>query len=424
MTLLYRLDLTLSNSANVFLSTRVEVDKAVFARSWPASRMKSVVGPGFWARVEKFSSGFEGKAERMMAGSADRPQVSLTMGDVTGIGPEVIVRAWLDPALHALARPVVIGDPGVLGRARGIVAGADGLNVQVVAAPEEAEPALNTIPCLTVHGRFGDLAGLAPGVIDGRAGRAAYEFLTTAIDLALAHRIDAIVTLPLNKHALHLAGIEHPGHTEILAERCSAPDHAMMLYLEGQSQQPEPGRRLAPGLGVVHVTLHVALRRVFDLLGCESILSKIRLADRAMRPMTEGMQPRIAVSSLNPHAGEDGLFGDEERTLIRPAVEAARREGLDAAGPLPNDTLFYHALNGAYDAVVAMYHDQGHIALKTVGFQRAVNVTLGLPIVRTSVAHGTAFDIAWQGLADPSSLIAAVRVAGRLVSGRRRITGG
>jgi 4-hydroxythreonine-4-phosphate dehydrogenase len=161
----------------------------------------------------------------------------------------------------------------------------------------------------------------------------------------------------------------------------------------------------------------VALRDVFDLLTIPSIASKIRLADQAMRPLTNGRAPRIAVTSLNPHAGEDGLFGNEEQTIIRPAVELVRREGVNVEGPLPNDTLFYHALQGQYDAVVAMYHDQGHIALKTVGFQRAVNVTLGLPIVRTSVAHGTAFDIAWKGLADPSSLISAVRVAAQLVAG-------
>ena len=168
------------------------------------------------------------------------------------------------------------------------------------------------------------------------------------------------------------------------------------------------------------MTLHVALKQVFELLTIEAILSKIRLADQAMRPLTGGLPPRIAVASLNPHAGEDGLFGDEERTLIGPAVAAASIEGIDVSGPFPNDTLFHHALAGAYDAVVAMYHDQGHIALKTLGFERAVNVTLGLPIVRTSVAHGTAFDIAWKGLADPSSLIEAVRVAARIVAGKRR----
>ena len=351
----------------------------------------------------------------MMNAPTDRPLIGLTMGDVAGIGPEVIVRGWLDPRLHALARPVVIGNPAVLRRAARLVADGGRLEIQVVNTPEDASPTPGTIPCVPVQGDFGDLDDVRPGVVNRQAGRAAYAFLNSAIDLALAGRIDAITTLPLNKQALHEAGVDHPGHTEILAERCNAPDHAMMLYLENGAMA---------GLGVVHVTLHVALRRVFDLLSRDAILSKVRLADRAMRPLTGGRRPRIAVTSLNPHAGEDGLFGDEEKTLIQPAVEEARREGLDATGPHPNDTLFYHALGGEYDAVVAMYHDQGHIALKTVGFQRAVNVTLGLPIVRTSVAHGTAFDIAWKGLADPSSLIAAVRVAARIVAGRQSVTSG
>ena len=344
----------------------------------------------------------------------NRPLLGLTMGDVAGIGPEVIARGWLDPRLHALARPLVIGDPVVMARALELVAPGEAIRVQVVADPEEAEPSALTIPCLPVEGEHGDLSRVEPGTVDPRAGRAAFDFLTTAIDLALAGRIDGITTLPLNKQALHQGGIDHPGHTEILAERCGVPDHAMMLYLE--TDPADSGGR-GSGLGVVHVTLHVALRRVFELLSKASILSKIRLADAAMRPLTGGLSPRIAVTALNPHAGEDGLFGDEEETLIRPAVIAAQREGLDATGPFPNDTLFYHALAGAYDAVVAMYHDQGHIALKTIGFQRAVNVTLGLPIVRTSVAHGTAFDIAWKGQADASSLIAAVRVAARIISG-------
>ena len=348
-----------------------------------------------------------------------RPLVALTMGDVAGIGPEVIVRGWLDPRLHALARPIVIGDPGVLERALKLVGDGGAIRIQVVAAPEEAVPFPSTIPCLPAGVAHEDLTDVQPGAVDARAGRAAFAFLTTAIDLALARRIDAITTLPLNKQALHQAGVRQPGHTEILAERCGVADHAMMLYLEASRSDPgEPAtqeERPGAGLGVVHVTLHVPLRRVFDLLSRESILAKIRLADRAMRPLTGGSRPRIAVAALNPHAGEDGLFGDEERTIIAPAVSSARDEGLDATGPLPNDTLFYHALAGAYDAVVAMYHDQGHIALKTVGFHRTVNVTLGLPIVRTSVAHGTAFDIAGKGLADASSLIAAVRVAASLV---------
>jgi 4-hydroxythreonine-4-phosphate dehydrogenase len=350
------------------------------------------------------------------------PLVALTMGDVAGIGPEVIVKGWADPRLHALARPLVIGDVRVLERACALLRCQRSVKIQHLAAPEEADSSLGVIPCLPVAGIPGDLGDIAPGQVDARAGRAAFQFLTAAAGLAMAGRIDAITTLPLNKLALHQAGVVHPGHTEILAEYCKVPDHAMMLYLEADASAPDAAAakevRRSAGLGVVHVTLHVALKQVFALITTESVLSKIRLADRAMRPLTGGLPPRIAVSSLNPHAGEDGLFGDEEVTRIAPAVAAARDEGIDVAGPFPNDTLFYHALAGRYDAVVAMYHDQGHIALKTVGFDRAVNVTLGLPIVRTSVAHGTAFDIAGKGLADPSSLISAVRVAGRIVAGR------
>jgi 4-hydroxythreonine-4-phosphate dehydrogenase len=358
-----------------------------------------------------------------MSASTELPSVGLTMGDVAGIGPEVIARGWADSRLHALARPLVIGDPGVLERAIALVSDRARMRVQIVTALGEAEPSPLVIPCLTVAADLGDLSRIIPGVVDARAGRAAYEFLLAAARLALAGGIDAITTLPLNKQALHQTGVSHPGHTEILADCCGVADHAMMLYLETDSsdegEPTAPAARRGTGLGVVHVTLHVALKQVFRLLTTKAVISKIRLADQAMRPLTGGLPPRIAVASLNPHAGEDGLFGDEESRIIAPAVDIARREGIDVAGPLPNDTLFHHALAGAYDAVVAMYHDQGHIALKTIGFDRAVNVTLGLPIVRTSVAHGTAFDIAWKGLADPASLIAAVRVAARLVWGRK-----
>jgi 4-hydroxythreonine-4-phosphate dehydrogenase len=349
--------------------------------------------------------------------SPNRPTVALTMGDVAGIGPEVIARAWTDPILHALCRPLVIGDPEVMRKAAALVGSS--CSIQVITEPGGAQPAPDVVPCLVVGDQI-SLTGISPGCVDRRAGAAAYAFLLAAIDLALAGRIDAFTTLPLNKESLRLAGVAHPGHTEILAQRCGAVDHAMMLYLAAASSASSGGgsTEVQPGLGVVHVTLHVALRRVFDMLSTDAVLSKVRLADQAMRPLTGGHRPRVAVSSLNPHAGENGLFGDEEIRIIRPAVEQARAAGLDAHGPFPNDTLFHQALAGSYDAVVAMYHDQGHIALKTVGFRRAVNVTLGLPIVRTSVAHGTAFDIAWQGKADPSSLIEAVRIAARLVAGR------
>jgi len=342
--------------------------------------------------------------------SDDRPLVALTMGDVAGVGPEVIARAWPGEGLRGLARPLVVGDPATLRRAVALVGG--GQVVRAIEAPEEAEPTAGVIPCLLATGR--DLSGVRPGRVDAQAGGAAADFLVAAIDLALAGRVDAIATLPLHKESLHLAGVPHPGHTEILAERCRAPEHAMMLYLAS-----DHGPR--PGLGVLHATLHVALRRVFDLLTVASVLAKIRLADEALRPLTGGRPPRVAVAGLNPHAGENGLFGDEEQLVIAPAVARAAAEGVDVHGPIAADTLFRRALDGEFDAVVAMYHDQGHVALKTVGFDRAVNVTLGLPIVRTSVAHGTAFDIAWQGRAETTSLIEAARVASRIVEGKRAL---
>jgi 4-hydroxythreonine-4-phosphate dehydrogenase len=343
--------------------------------------------------------------------SDDRPLVALTMGDVAGVGPEVIARAWGDSPLRTLARPVVVGSRAVLERALACV-GVEA-DVQWIDAPEDAEPCARTIPCLDPTEE--DLSGVEPGRVDPRAGRAAHDYLVAAIDLAMAGRVDAITTLPLHKEALHAAGVRHPGHTEILAERCGVSDHAMMLYLG-----PPVGAGDS-GLGVLHVTLHVPLRRVFELVTEESVESKILLADRALRPLTGGRPPRVAVAALNPHAGEGGLFGDEETRIITPAVARAREAGVDVTGPVPADTLFVRAVGGEFDAVVAMYHDQGHVALKTIGFDRAVNITLGLPIVRTSVAHGTAFDIAWQGAAETSSLIEAVRAAARIVAGRRRL---
>ena len=340
---------------------------------------------------------------------ARKPRVALTMGDAAGIGPEVIARAWGEPHLRALARPIVIGSPAAMRRAIASVGG----NVEVVEvdSPEAAEPTADRMPCLNATEAHID--DLPLGRVDARAGRAAHDFLVAAIDLALAGRIDAIVTLPLNKESLAAAGVAHPGHTEILAERCGVRDHAMMLYVSPREGDP------TRGLGVVHATLHVALREVFALLTEASVHEKIALADRALRPLTGGRPPRVAVAGLNPHAGENGLFGDEEQTIIAPAIARARSEGIDVSGPIAADTLFARALGGEFDAVVAMYHDQGHVAIKTVGFDRAVNVTLGLPIVRTSVAHGTAFDIAGTGRAETTSLIEAVRVAARIVSGRR-----
>ncbi|RUL85074.1 4-hydroxythreonine-4-phosphate dehydrogenase PdxA [Tautonia sociabilis] len=330
------------------------------------------------------------------------------MGDVAGIGPAVIARAWAGSRLLELARPFVVGDAGVLRRE--VSRSGAKQEVRPIREPEEAAPGAGIIPCLEVPGV--DVLGVPEGEVDPRAGRASFAFLVRAIDLAMAGRVDAITTLPINKFSLHEAGVPFPGHTEILADRCGATRHAMMLYLP-------PGPEAPLGLGVVHATLHVALREVFPLLTVDSVLEKILLTDEAMRPLVEGGSPRIGVAGLNPHAGEGGLFGDEERTIIGPAIARARAEGVRVEGPISADTLFSRALEGAFEAVVVMYHDQGHVALKTIGFSRAVNVTLGLPIIRTSVAHGTAFDLVGRGEPSTSSLISAVSVAARLAIGKR-----
>jgi 4-hydroxythreonine-4-phosphate dehydrogenase len=248
-----------------------------------------------------------------------------------------------------------------------------------------------------------DLSGVTTGRVSAAAGRAAYDFLCRAIDLTLTGAADGIVTAPLHKEGLHAAGLPYPGHTEILAERTGVREFAMVLAV--------------PGLAVAHVTLHMALRDVFAHLDRAAVLEKTHLLDGLLRRLL-GRQPRLGVAALNPHAGDGCLFGDEEPRIIAPAVADARAEGLLASGPWPADTLFVRAKEGEFDGIVAMYHDQGHIALKLFGRGRAVNISAGLPIVRTSVAHGTAYDIAGKGIADCESLIEAARVAALLAATR------
>ncbi|MBM4000289.1 MAG: 4-hydroxythreonine-4-phosphate dehydrogenase PdxA [Planctomycetes bacterium] len=341
--------------------------------------------------------------------NADRPLLAFTMGDPAGIGPEILVQAWRRDALHAACRGVVVGSGAVLRRAAGRFA--PGLDVVAAGSPETDGnmSSRDVLPCL--DGVSSDAADVVPAVVDRRGGQAAYDALREATGLARAGRVAAIVTAPLHKGALRAAGHDVPGHTELLAEFCGVRDVAMMLYLP-----PGEGVRGAGGLGVAHVTLHVALRDIFEGITIRSVVGRIRLANQLMRRLLPpgSRAPRIGVCALNPHAGELGLFGDEERTTIGPAVLAARTEGHDVHGPLPADTLLVRAAEGIYDAVVAMYHDQGHVALKLLGMHRAVNITLGLPIIRTSVAHGTAFDRAWQGTACCDGLIAAARVAAQL----------
>jgi 4-hydroxythreonine-4-phosphate dehydrogenase len=317
------------------------------------------------------------------------------MGDVAGIGPEIIARAW--PGLQSLCQPIVVGDPGWLRWALRLTGSS--ARVAEINNPQSGRPTCDCLPCLS--GSRTDLRQVIPGEVCATAGLAAYEFLCTAIDRTMAGEASGIVTCPLNKEGLRAAGLGYPGHTEILAERTRTAHYGMMLF--------------GHGMGVVHVTLHMALRDVFSHLTPSAVVEKIRLLAEIL-PRLQGRKPRIGVAGLNPHASDGGLFGDEEERLIRPAVIEARKEGIDVSGPWPADTLFLRARMGGFDGVVAMYHDQGHIALKLLGPWELVNITVGLPIVRTSVAHGTAYDIAGKGVADSSSLIEAARVAALLAA--------
>jgi 4-hydroxythreonine-4-phosphate dehydrogenase len=287
-----------------------------------------------------------------------RPRIAITTGDPAGIGPEIAGKAAADPRVRAACEPIVYGPPG--------------------------------------EGRF------APGVLSAEAGRAAYDTLVRAVDAAKAGAVDGLATAPVNKEAFRLAGLPWRGHTDLLAHLTGAPHVAMMFHSDE--------------LRVVLATIHIPLAEVPRALTRSLMEKTIALTAREL-PLFDKVQPRIAVAGLNPHAGENGLFGNEDAEVIAPAVEACRARGVDVSGPFPADTVFVRARRGEFDVVVACYHDQGLIPVKLVSFGRAVNVTLGLPIVRTSVDHGTAFDIAGKGVADPESMIAATLLAARLARG-------
>jgi 4-hydroxythreonine-4-phosphate dehydrogenase len=321
------------------------------------------------------------------------PRILLTMGDAAGIGPEIIAKAW--PDLFAFGKPIVVGDAETMRRAVELVRGV--VQVTPIRPADQVDPTPEQMPC--VQGTDVDLYEIRLGVVCAATGQAAYDCVCKAIDLTLAGQADAIVTAPLHKESLHAGGLPFPGHTEILAARTNTKKYAMMLHTQG--------------LSVVHVTLHMALRDVFRHLTPESVNEKIRLLHDWLGHLTDS-QLRIGVAALNPHAGDGGLFGDEEEKIIRPAIAGAREDGIDVTGPWPCDTLFVRARNREFDGVVVMYHDQGHIAMKLLGIEHLVNITVGLPIIRTSVAHGTAYDIAGKGIADAGSLIEATWVASQL----------
>jgi len=330
--------------------------------------------------------------------------LAVTMGDACGIGPEIIAMAF---ARGELAHSVVVGDATVMARALRLCRLP--LTVASLRSAEEASAAApGVLPVLQVGGIAGGLADLPLGQVDARAGAAAARCIEQAVDLVRRGEAGAIVTAPIHKEALAAAGIAYPGHTEMLQAlaRPGAAPPAVRMMLANEE------------LRTVLVTIHLSLRRAIDAVTFDAVLDTLRIAHRAAAAWGQP-RPRIGVAGLNPHAGEGGLFGDEELRIIAPAIAAARAEGIDARGPFAPDTVFMRARNtmqhpGEFDLVVAMTHDHGLIPVKYLGVEQGVNVTLGLPFVRTSPDHGTAFDIAGTGRADPSSLIAAARMARRL----------
>jgi 4-hydroxythreonine-4-phosphate dehydrogenase len=289
------------------------------------------------------------------------PKIAITVGDPAGIGPEIAQKATADPSIRAICEPIVFAPP--------------------------------SNPSIT------------PGELSAEAGRAAYDTLVRAVDAAKRGDVDAIATAPVNKLAFAKAGLEWKGHTDLLAHLCGTPNVAMMFH--------------SPPLKVVLITVHVALKEVSALLTADLVDRTIALTADAMTQFGT-VKPRLALAGLNPHAGEAGVIGSEDDRVLTPAVNRARARGVNITGPIPGDTVFVRASRGEFDCVIACYHDQGLIPVKLLAFGNAVNVTIGLPIIRTSVDHGTAFDIAGKGIADPGSMIAAVKLAAEMVKARTK----
>lgn len=326
------------------------------------------------------------------------------MGDPAGVGPEIIVKALSQEEFYQISIPVVIGEETILRRAADLVSKKN-LKINCLKEIKEAKGKYGIIDLLNLDNIEANSVNF--GQVNAECGRAAIEYIKKAVSLAQDNEIQAMVTAPIHKEAIAKAGFNYPGHTELLAELCAVKDYALML-VDGDFR-------------IVHISCHLSLKRSCEEVKRDRILTVIRLGQEAVKKL--GIDnPKIAVAGLNPHAGEGGLFGQEEIEEIRPAIELAKKERIKAEGPIPPDTIFSKARGGQYDLAVAMYHDQGHIAMKVAGFIydkegegwtsiRGVNITLGLPIIRTSVDHGVAFDQAGKGTASPQSLKQAIRLA-------------
>ena len=321
--------------------------------------------------------------------------IAITMGDPAGIGPEIIVKALREDELNG-APLVEVGCLKTLHRlqAQGL---AEGVTFRAIEQVADARFTPDTIH--VIDEPLAQPDELVPGTVQAQAGDLAYRCVKRATELAMKGDVHAIATAPLNKEALHLGGHNYPGHTELLATLTESRDYAMVLYTDK--------------LKVIHVSTHIALRKFLDTLNGQRVETVIGIADTFLKRVGFA-HPRIAVAGVNPHAGENGLFGDEEIRIVGPAIESVKAKGIDVYGPCPPDTVFLQAYEGQYDMVVAMYHDQGHIPLKLLGFYDGVNITAGLPFIRTSADHGTAFDIAWTGKAKSESMAVSIKLAMQL----------
>jgi len=328
-----------------------------------------------------------------------RPIIAVTMGDPAGIGPEVVLGALSRSAVYERAIPVVIGSIEILRRcAREI--GIEAVTIRPIPPAGPIGPISPIGPIQVLDVPVPGLEALRPGEVQAVAGLAADAYIRKACELALEHRIDAICTAPISKESLRAAGIGEIGHTELLAKYLDSPD-PLTLFITGN-------------LRIFFLSRHMSLRRAIDYITEDRVLEMIHRVDSAMRGLGFA-DPKIAVAALNPHASDGGQFGDEEQRLISPAISRAVEDGIRVVGPIGADSVFHQALEGRHDCVISLYHDQGHIAAKTRDFFRTVTATLGLPVLRTSVDHGTAFDIAWQGKANPISLEAAILAASEML---------
>jgi len=341
-------------------------------------------------------------------------KVAVTMGDPAGIGPEIIVKAIASPEVGKCCAPIVIGNPFVMDEAVALLK--HPLKLKIIRSPKDSKPARGIIEVIQVSQAPSQRSGIMRGAGKRRkerigsegfgknkptreGGRAVEGYIQKAVQLASTKQVYGIVTAPISKEALKMAGLKWPGHTEMLADLTHTKDYAMMI--------------IGGPLRVILVTIHTALRNVPNLITRQRIVRVIRLAKKACE-MLGIRNPKIAVAGLNPHAGEKGIFGDEEIRKIIPAVREATKVGIPVSGPYPPDSIFHKAYRGDVDIIVSMYHDQGLIPLKMIAFEKGVNVKVGLPFIRTSPDHGTAYDIAWKGIADPSSMIEAIKLAAKL----------